>query len=377
MSGSDTPGAGGRVPPGAVRPPRGIPRVVIEREHLYKAVALAFLLAVVYRYLDAVVQVFLLAYAAAILAVLFNAVVRRFPLERRWMTALLGVLILASLAALLWFGIPLLLAQLRDLVRRGPEFAEQLRGAERWLELRTGMELSLLPADAREILQRTFAGAGSQGSILSRASGVLGALLLPLLVIFGALYATGKPNQQLLSSLMRAVPRDRRLAARRVLQLLGDRILGWGRGLLVSMGAVGVLSFVLYSVIGVPNAFLLAVIAALTEAIPLVGPWIGGATAVAVAAVDDPTKALWTAGAAVVIQQVEGNVIMPFAMSRAAEVHPFVTLFALLLFGTLFGFLGVLLSIPLVLLIATLVEVLWVERAIDTDEDAIAPVVEE
>ncbi|HET7275214.1 MAG TPA: AI-2E family transporter, partial [Longimicrobiaceae bacterium] len=111
--------------------------------------------------------------------------------------------------------------------------------------------------------------------------------------------------------------------------------------------------------------------------VPLVGPWIGGAVATAVAFLDDPTKGLWTALAALAIQQVENNIIVPWAMSRAANVHPFVTLFALVLFGSLFGILGLLLSIPLVLFFWTVIEVLWVERAIDTDDDWIPDVVEE
>ena len=64
-------------------------------------------------------------------------------------------------------------------------------------------------------------------------------------------------------------------------------------------------------------------------------------------------------------------------MQKAAAVHPFVTLFSILLFGGIFGFLGILLALPLVLLIWTVVETLWVERAIDAGDDTIPPVVEE
>ena len=84
-----------------------------------------------------------------------------------------------------------------------------------------------------------------------------------------------------------------------------------------------------------------------------------------------------TAIAALAIQQIEANVITPWAMAHNAEIHPFVTLFALVLFGSVFGFLGVLLALPLVLLVWTLVQVLWVERAIDTDRERIQPVVPE
>ena len=64
-------------------------------------------------------------------------------------------------------------------------------------------------------------------------------------------------------------------------------------------------------------------------------------------------------------------------MQNRAKVHPFVTLLALLFFGALFGFLGVLLAIPLVLLIWTAVEVFWVDRHLWTNRGPIEPVVEE
>jgi predicted PurR-regulated permease PerM len=131
------------------------------------------------------------------------------------------------------------------------------------------------------------------------------------------------------------------------------------------------------TIIGVPYALMIGIFAGIVEFVPLVGPWVGGLLAVSVASLDDPGKVLWTIIAVLAIQQLESNVITPLVMARAAEIHPFVTLFALLLFGSLFGFLGILLSIPLVLLLWTIIEVLWVERAIDTDEDRIAPVVKE
>jgi predicted PurR-regulated permease PerM len=369
----------GTVPPSAVVPPAGDfhTTLTLRPEHLYKGAALLFLFAVLFHYLELVVRVLLITYAAAIVAVLLNAIIQILPGKRRWMTGLLGLLILGGVAAVLWFGIPILVGQIQDLTSRVPELTALLTSAERWIQANTGLNVQLVGPEADAFFQRVFrstAGGGSE--ILSRAQGLLGALLIPLLIFFGGLYAVGSPNDGLISPLLRAVPRDRRLAFRRVVQLLGDRILGWLKGVLIGMVAVGVLSFIGYWLAGVPNALALAVFAGLTEAIPLVGPWIGGGVAVAVAFLDDPTTGLYAAIVALVVQQLENNLIIPWAMAQAAEIHPFVTLFALVLFGSLFGFLGVLLSIPIMLLIATLVQVLWVERAIDTDEDPIAPVVE-
>lgn len=369
----------GKVPPHAVVPP--VRDEWESRElrpgHLYKAVALLFLFAVILYYLEPLMQVALLAYAAAIAAIVLNAIVQVLPGRRGWMTAVLGVAILSTVGLLMWIGIPLLLSQFRDLVSKVPEFNQMLSGIEQWVRVNTGLNITLVSPRVQEFLSEAFLStAGGGGQLLTQAQVVMEALLIPLLILFGGLYAAGSPNKNLLNPVLRAVPRDRRLAFRRVFQLLGDRILGWVKGLLLAMLAVGVLSYIGYMIAGVPSAFALALFAGFAEAIPLVGPWIGGSAAIAVGLLEGSTIGLYAAIVALVVQQIESNLITPWAMSQAAEVHPFVTLFALVLFGKLFGFIGILLSIPLVLLIWTLVEVLWVERAIDTDEDPIQPMVD-
>ena len=145
----------------------------------------------------------------------------------------------------------------------------------------------------------------------------------------------------------------------------------------LAMLAVGTLATVLFLLLGVPYALLLGVFNALTEFVPILGPWVGGLAAVIVAAVTDPTKGALTAIAVIIIQVTENAIITPLTMENRAKVHPFVTLLSLLLFGALFGFLGVLLAIPLVLLIWTVVEVFWVEARLHNDQADLEPVVEE
>lgn len=366
------------VPPEAVAAPRERRAVVtVKPEHLYKAVGLFFLFSFVFEYLTEIANTLLLLFAASIFAILLNEIIGRLP-GRKWMTALVGLLILTGLGAGLYFGVPAVISQIQDFTGRIPEFEEQLRQAERWIRENTGLNVQLVGPDAQRYFRNVFTStAGDSGQLLSRATSLLGLLFVPLLILFGGLFAVANPNDRLLTPLLRLVPADRRPAFRRIFELLGVRLMGWLKGVLIGMVAVGALSVGLYWLIGVPNALLLGLFAGLTEAIPLVGPWIGGAVATGVAFLDDPTKAAWTALAALAIQQFENNVLIPWAMSKAADIHPFVTLFALVLFGSLFGFLGVLLSIPLVMVVWTLVQVLWVERAIDTDEDPIEPVVEE
>lgn len=348
----------------------------VRPEHLYKSVALLFLLGLAYRFFDPLSRVLLLVYAAAILAVALNAIVRRVPLGRGWTAALLAVLLLGSTLAAIWFGGSALLRQAGQLAESFPAMEQEL---EEWgdvLTTRIGLDVQLVGERTAEMVRDFFANLGG-GEVLGRATGVLEWLTVPVLIFFGGIFATAKPNEQLLVPFLRIFPAGLREDVRRTATLLGERLSGWVKGQLISMATVGLLATIAFYLLGVPYALLFGVVNGLAEFVPIVGPWVGGIPAVIVAFLDDPMKGLWTALAILAIQQLESQLITPLVMARAAEVHPFITLFAIVLFGSLFGFLGILLALPLVILIWTVVETLWVDRGIHAGADPIAPVVDE
>jgi predicted PurR-regulated permease PerM len=349
------------------------PGTVLAPEHLYKAVGLLFLFLVFHSYFAQITRVLLIGYAAVILAVALNVLVRLVPTHRRLVSAGLGLLIFGLIGLTLWIAVPALTNQLRGLAGEAPRFQEQLDLLSGWIRDRTGLNVELLGPSTQALFGDMFAGP----DVLGTAWGVVEGLFLPLVVLVGALYAVAKPNEKLLSPLLHVVPRERREDFRHLFSLLGERLKGWVKGTLVSMFVVGLLTGVGLWMLGVRYSLLLGVVSALLEIIPLVGPWVAGGAAVAVAFVHDPTSALWVALLMVVIQQLESNLITPLVMSQAAEVHPFVTLFALFFFGSIFGFLGIILALPLVLLVWTTVEVLWVDRAIQAEGDRIEPLVRE
>jgi predicted PurR-regulated permease PerM len=333
---------------------------------------LAFLLALLFHFFNTIAQTLLLAYAAGILAVALNAATSRLPLNRKWVAALTGILFLGGVVALLWFGAPAVVAQFRDLAGDLPRIQAQIREWAEWVYQQTGIRVPFGGGG----LQKALPQVGG-GEVLGRAAGLLEVVLLVLIVLFGGLYALASPNEHLLTPVLRAVPGSARPAVYRIFDLLGKRLVGWLKGTGMAMLAVGGLSILAFSLIGVPNALALGLLNGVVEFIPIFGPWIGGTAAILVAFIADPVKGAYVAVAALAIQQIEANVITPWAMSREAEVHPFVTLFALLFFGGLFGFLGIFLALPLVIFFWTVIQVLWVERTIDTDQDRIAPVVQE
>jgi predicted PurR-regulated permease PerM len=346
---------------------------MLQGGRLFAAVGLLVLGALFLLHFEPITRVLLIGFVGVILAIAFHAVITRIPLPRAVATALVAVLTLALLTVAGWQGGRFILPEVRGLASDLPGVRAQL---ERWqgdLQESTGLELDLVGGPTESLLENPV---GAAQALLWGAFGVLEMAGIALLVLFGAFFVAGRPNEQLLDPLMRAVPRERRSAVRRMLERIGARLLGWLRGTLISMAIIGVLSGLAFWAVGAPYALLLGVFAGLVEVIPIVGPWIGGGVAVLVTLVHTPQAALYVALAVLAIQQVEGNLVRPFVMSGAAELHPFVTLMALLLFGSVFGFLGALLALPITLALATVVEVLWVEERLGAGDEEIEPVVD-
>ena len=135
------------------------------------------------------------------------------------------------------------------------------------------------------------------------------------------------------------------------------------RGQFIMMVAIGGASFLVLLVLDVSFPIPLAIWAGLTEFIPLLGPVLGAVPAILVALVDSPTKALLVALAYLLIQQVEGNFLVPKVMERVVGLHPFLVLASVLMGGALLGILGVLLAVPVAAIADALVTELIFEPA--------------
>jgi predicted PurR-regulated permease PerM len=339
----------------------------LEASDLYGAVGLLFLLAILLLHFDPIARVLLLAFLAVIVAVALNKLASLIPLGRGLSTAITALVVLGGFGTGFYLLGRAVSREIRALVEQAPELWERVLGLEAWVREETGLDLELLGPRALEVV-------GRLPGLLLQAVGMLELVALAVLLLFGAFFLVAKPND-LPTAFLRAVPRARRDAWRRMFDLLGDRLGGWLIGTVVSMVVIGVVSVVAFMLLGTPYPLLLGVLIGVLEIIPLVGPWIGGLTAVVITLFHDPGLALWVALVVLVIQEVEGNVVHPMVMRGAVAVHPFVTLLALLLFGSIFGLLGAILALPLVLAIQTVVQVLWVEDTLGAGDDDIEPVV--
>lgn len=120
----------------------------------------------------------------------------------------------------------------------------------------------------------------------------------------------------------------------------------WLRGQLLLMLTIGVLAGVGYAIIGVRFWPLLAVVAGITELIPIIGPWIGGIPAVAIALLDSWQKAILVAIFLVLLQLAENTILVPRIMRNAVGLSPLAVFIAVLAGAEFYGPLGALLALP-------------------------------
>ena len=171
--------------------------------------------------------------------------------------------------------------------------------------------------------------------------------LLLVLVLIIMLVANPAPYRRGLILLFPAFYRRR---AYEILSKCEASLVGWMTATLIDMAVIAVVSFIGLSILGVPLALANAIIAGLLEFIPNIGPVLSVIPPMVVAAIlVSPGKAIAVLILYILIQQFEAYVLVPFVMKQQAELLPAVTLLAVVIFGSLFGFLGVFLAMPLVI----------------------------
>jgi predicted PurR-regulated permease PerM len=175
-------------------------------------------------------------------------------------------------------------------------------------------------------------------------------LLHGLIVVLSVLLLTGLwllEGEVATRFVLLAIPAARRDSAREFLGDIQRKVGAYTRGLVILSLIVGGSAGVAYAIIGLPNVLFLGVFAGVMEVVPLIGPLLGAIPAVLIAVSTSPDKVIWVIGAYVIIQFAESHFIVPKVMDRAVGVNPVASLLAFIAFGSIFGFVGALLAVPL------------------------------
>jgi predicted PurR-regulated permease PerM len=219
---------------------------------------------------------------------------------------------------------------------------------------------------------RNFLSGGTLTTVASLGASVANVLSFGVVILIATVYTVARPAP-LVNGFVALFPAGRRQRVREVLGEMYGAVQRWFLGQLASMTIIGLLFTVAMLVIGIPFALLLGIFAGLISFVPYIGPLISVIPPVLLALTGNPIDALWVLLAYSIIQAIEGNLVQPIVMSRAISLHPAVLVFALLIMGTLFGFVGVFLAVPLVAVLQVLLRELWIERMEDLGTDPDPP----
>ncbi len=147
-------------------------------------------------------------------------------------------------------------------------------------------------------------------------------------------------------AILRLVPADHAREVNATWLEVEAKLGAWVRGQLLVMLAIGLMTGVAFALLGLPNPLLLAMLAALFEIVPLLGPFLAFAPALLVALAVDPLKALLLVPIAVIVQQIEGNFLIPRVMSQVVGVSPLTVVLGILIGSILYGPAGAFLAVP-------------------------------
>jgi predicted PurR-regulated permease PerM len=256
---------------------------------------------------------------------------------------------------------PSLSSQVNDLVDNMPKYINQAQGfinelsnskAFKWVVEQDYVSI--------EKIQNTVLNVGSSlpehlSNSFSTIFSVLTNVTLTVVTVPFILYYMLSDGDKFPKALMNFVPTSYRGEGLKILKDTNQTLATYIQGQMIVCLFVGLATFIGYLIIGLPYAIILGIIAALTNIIPYVGPFIGIAPALIVALLDSPTKAIFVIIVVVIVQQIDGNVISPLVIGKKLDTHPLTIIILLLVAGNLAGILGMILAVPVYAVCKTIV----------------------
>ena len=200
-------------------------------------------------------------------------------------------------------------------------------------------------------------------SFLSSTIAVVTGLFLILIL---AIYIGASPDLYR-KGMLHLFPHRSRPRADEVLTAIGMTLRKWLVAQLVAMVVIGVVTTLALKLLGVKAALPLGIIAGLLEFIPMVGPILSAIPAVAMGFLDSPQQAFFVILAYVGIQFFENHVLIPMLMKEGVDLPPVLTIIGLAIMSVVFGFLGMLVAVPLLAAILVAVKLLYVEDVVGDD----------
>lgn len=131
------------------------------------------------------------------------------------------------------------------------------------------------------------------------------------------------------------------------LKIANHKFSGFFVGKIIDSTIIGIITLLTALIMGIDYAVLIALMIAVTNVVPIIGPFIGGLPSVIIVCGQSPLLGLYWGVAVIIIQQLDGNIIGPKCIGNSTDINSFWVLTSLLVFGAMFGFVGMIIGVPL------------------------------
>ena len=334
---------------------RSQPRTVISRiEVPFRTIVKVILTLAVLWLLARLWSILLLLFIAVLLAAAIYPAVRRLErvgLPRTAAVAVVFVGLLVAIAGILGLLIPPLIDEGRAFAAELPNYVND---AERILERNP---------DIQQRLQEAAEGGAADpstifGGFLTVGEGLVSGISNSLILLVLTIYIL-VDGERIYDWLVRYLPPDQRDKLDRAIPEVSRVVSGYVVGQLLTSAIFGVFTFTVLTILDVPQALFLAIIAAFADAIPIAGVFIATIPAVLLALTVSITTAVIVLVAYIAYQQVENYVIVPRVYKNTLQISSFAVLIAVLIGAQLLGIVGVLIALPLAAAVPVL-EQIWI-----------------
>jgi predicted PurR-regulated permease PerM len=310
-------------------------------------------------------QVLLLVFAAVVLATALNRLARRFQrsrLSRGWAVILSFIILLTVIIGFFGLIVPTFANEFQQLIEL---FPKGLARSDFWVEqLRTRVPRQMTPylPDVESLIQQLqpLVSQLVQRS-LAFFTTTFGFVLQFLLVLVLTLMLLAQP-QPYRRAFIRLFPFFYRRRVDEILTRSEVALSRWLTEIVFSMTVIAVLSGIGLWLLGIPLVLAQAALAGILTFIPYIGSAMSVVPPIAIALLDDPWKSFAVLALYIGIYQLESKLLTPYFMVRQVSLLPAVTLFSQVFFATFFGFLGLLLALPL-----TIVGQVWLQEVLIKD----------
>ena len=292
----------------------------------------------------------ILLFIAFIIATAVRPLVKtleNYKIKKGFAVAIIYVIMLALLVILLYLTIKPLGLQMIDLAENLPTI---LDNAQNNIPFLASFDLQAIMNSLIDTLKSS-----GQGLVLSAAGVAADVATSMLTAIVISLYLV-LDMDRMTANLIKFVPKDNRERVMTNYRKIEDQVGAWLRGQLFLMFLIGIITYIILKILGIPFALPLSIFAGLMEILPLIGPIIYSSVIVIVALTVGPLTAILSAIFGFIVQSVEAHILVPQIMKKAVGLSPVTTILAILAGGTLMGIIGALLAVPITAVISAIVE---------------------